>query len=362
MQQLPILTRGVIVALAALILAIAATVGLLFRAGAVAGARTTDAPPEPPTAVAAEALTASLVHVEWAAPARADGYEVVTTDSRGTGLKSDPVKGAVTAFDVEIPQAKPATQYCFQVVALRGEGLRSGASEKSCATTLTTTLKPPTDVSVTPGEAGPFQVSWKGEKKNSHTVLVDGAPAAPTSEAGPGAKALRIQIPGGEHCVTVVAVDGEEASEPSEPACVEGVGPSPTPSVAEGGGPAGPAAAPRAAARRRRRPARPTGRPRRRPHRRGRGRRRPPAAGRLDRPDARGAAHGGRHPGPHRPGLAAARVRAGRGEPRRCWSSSRTWRARRRRRALCARVRADLQTSCRAGAGGFVDGVTAARG
>jgi hypothetical protein len=240
LQQLPILTRGVMIALAALVLAIGAALGLLFRAGGVAGARTADAPPEPPTAVAAQALTASLVHLEWAAPARADGFEVVTTDSRGTGLKSDPVKGAVTALDVEIPQAKPATQYCFQVVALRGEGLRSGPSQKSCATTLTTTLKPPTDVSVTEAEDGLFQVSWKGEKKHSHTVLVDDAPAAPKPEAGPGARALRIQIPAGQHCVTVVAVDGEEASEPSEPVCdIEGVGPSPTPSVEGGGGPVG---------------------------------------------------------------------------------------------------------------------------
>ena len=234
MQQLPILTRGVIVALAALILAIGATVGLLFRAGAVAGARTSDAPPEPPTAVAAEALTASLVHVEWAAPARADGYEVVTTDSRGTGLKSDPVKGAVTAFDVEIPQAKPATQYCFQVVALRGEDLRSGASEKSCATTLTTTLKAPTDVEVSQPGPGRLRVTWKGEKKHTHAVLLDGAAASPAVPPGIFAELID-DVPAGKRCVTVIARHDEEVSPSSEEKCIPAVGDPPSAVPGDGG-------------------------------------------------------------------------------------------------------------------------------
>jgi hypothetical protein len=235
LQQIPILTKGVVAAVAALVLALAAATALLFRAGAVEGARTPDAAPEAPAGVTAEPLTAALVHLEWDAPARADAFEVLTTDANGRGLKSEPVKGAVTAFDVEIPEAKPQTRYCFQVVALRSE-LRSRRSEPRCATTKGDDLPVPTDVAVEP-QAEKFKVTWKGDDKFAFLVLVDGAPATPNPRVGPGALANVVDVfAGARRCVTVVTVgEKDQVSKPSEPKCVEGAGPSPAP--AAGGGP-----------------------------------------------------------------------------------------------------------------------------
>jgi uncharacterized membrane protein YgcG len=240
-QQIPILTRGVMVLLAALVLAIGGALGLLFKAGAVAGARTPDAAPESPSAVSATALTAAVVHLEWAAQERATGYEVLAMEG-DKGIKTQPVEGAVTAVDVEIPNAKPETEYCFQVYALRGKTLRSAASKSpACATTLDDSLEQPTDVKVTEADAGKFQVTWKGDKKNRHLVLVDGAAAAP--EVAPGTfAAAGVTIAEGEHCVTVTALRGEEqSSDPSNPpVCVNGVGPTAAPNAGGGAGGGGP--------------------------------------------------------------------------------------------------------------------------
>jgi hypothetical protein len=242
-QQVAILTRGVMVLLAALVLAIGGALGLLFKAGAVAGARTSDAAPESPSAVSATALTAAVVHLEWASQERATGYEVLALEG-DKGIKTQPVEGGVTAVDVEIPNAKPETEYCFQVYALRNKTLRSAASKSpACATTLDDSLEQPTDVKVTEADAGKFQVTWKGDKKNRHLVLVDGAAAAP--EVAPGAfAAANVTIAEGEHCVTVTALRGEEqSSDPSAPPfCVNGVGPTVAPSLEPDGNPGTPTA------------------------------------------------------------------------------------------------------------------------
>jgi hypothetical protein len=228
----PILSRGVIVALTAAVLAVVAALALLFRAGDVAGARKADAPPDAPTGVAAEPMTANVVRVAWTGSDRATGYAVQSLDGSQKVLKSDAVKGDVQSFDAK--ELEPKTQYCFRVVAVRGENLAGPASEPACVTTPDDRLEPPTDVEVVTGADGNGQVSWKGQERNKHTVLVDGT-AAKSVEAGITSTS-GVPLPAGRRCVQVVALRDDLSSPPSEETCVEGVGAPATTPPGQGGG------------------------------------------------------------------------------------------------------------------------------
>jgi hypothetical protein len=240
----PILSKGVIMALIAVVAALAAAVALLFRAGDVKGARNEDTAPPPPTAVSVDAISGQLARVAWTGSDRALSYKVRTLDENGAPVKSDDVKGDVQVFDAKLEETEtPRTQVCFEVLAVRGE-FTSKASERKCAKLPDESLKPPTDVEAAEAAAGQFQVTWKGREKDAHVVLVDGAPAAPSSEYQPSIFSALINVPAGRHCITVFAKRGEEDVSPQSapPKCVEATGPAATPSAGTGGpgGPGGP--------------------------------------------------------------------------------------------------------------------------
>jgi hypothetical protein len=233
----PILSKGVIIALIAVVAAIAAAGALLFRAGDVQGGRTEDTAPPVPTAVKVDAISAELARVSWTGSDRALAYKVRTLDENGAPLKSDDVKGDVQVFDAKLEKTEtPRSEVCFEVSAVR-DGFSSKASERQCATLPDESLKPPTDVDAVQAAGGQYQVTWKGREKDAHVVLVNGAPAAPSSEYGPGISTALINVPAGKPCITVFAKRGEEDVSPpsAPPKCVEGVA-APTPSAGGNGG------------------------------------------------------------------------------------------------------------------------------
>ena len=228
----PILSRGVVFALIAVVAALAAALALLFRAGDVKGARNADTAPPAPTAISVTPVSGTLVRVAWSGNDRALGYKIRTIEPGGAVVKSDDVKGDVQVFDAKVEA--PETEICYEVFAVRG-GYVSPASERKCTTTLDERLKPPTDVDAVPAADGKYRVSWTGSEKNTHAVLLDGAPASPNPEVPQNIFSSLIDVPAGDHCVTVIARRGDAASPPSEEKCVEGTGPAATPSAGNGG-------------------------------------------------------------------------------------------------------------------------------
>jgi hypothetical protein len=232
----PILSKGIIVLLIAAIAGIAAAGALLWRTGDVKGARTPDAAPGVPQAVSVNAVTDTLVRVAWNRDDRALGYKVQTFDADGAAVKVDEVKAGIDAFDAKVEEAGVET--CYEVVAVRGT-LASGPSERKCATTPEVSLEPPTDVEATLSGPGTLQVSWQGNEKNTHAVLVNGAAANP--DVGTGILSAVVKdVASGKQCVTVFARRGDKVSEPSEEKCVEVAGAEPTTAPGGNGGPVTP--------------------------------------------------------------------------------------------------------------------------
>ena len=234
----PILSKGVVMTLIAAVAALAAAVALLFRAGDVQGARNADTAPPAPTAVSVSALSDSIARVAWTGNVRALAYKVRTIDETGAPLKSDDVKGDVLVYDAKLEPPKAdqpkAAQACFEVYAVRGDFV-SKASERKCLTLPDTTLKPPTDVKVDQSGAQ-YRVSWQGQRKNTHTVLVDQAGALPNAEIAAGLFSALIDVPAGHHCIAVLAKRGEDQiSQPSAEQCVDSTGPPATPTAGTGG-------------------------------------------------------------------------------------------------------------------------------
>jgi hypothetical protein len=233
----PILSKGVIMALIAVIAGLAAAVALLFRAGDVQGGRNGDAAPPTPTNVNVAAVSAQLAQVTWTGNDRALGYRVVTyaDEKSPTALKAEDVKADVQAYDAKLEEAKP--QVCFEVYAVRGE-LQSKKGDRTCVNLPDESLKPPTDVKVSPEAGGQFRVTWEGREKDAHVILVDRAPAQPKSDVQPGVFTELITVTGAKkQCVTVFAKRGDDVSpESAPPVCVQGVGPTAAPSNGTGNG------------------------------------------------------------------------------------------------------------------------------
>ena len=229
----PILSKGIIVLLDRGDPAVAAAGALLFRAGDVKGAATGTPRRGCRRRCPPRASPSRLVRVAWTGDDRALGYKIQTFDAKGSAMKVDEVKGGIDAARRE--GRGGGLETCYEVVAVRGN-LASQPSERKCATTPEVTLDPPTDVEVAVGAPGTLQVSWKGEEKNTHAVLLDGAAAEPNVGTGVFSAGLK-DVAAGKRCVTVFARRGEDkVSEPSEEKCVDAVGAEPT------GAPAGTAA------------------------------------------------------------------------------------------------------------------------
>jgi hypothetical protein len=228
-------------ALIAVIAGLAAAVALLFRAGDVQGGRNGDAAPPTPTDVNVTAVSGQLAQVTWTGNDRALGYRVVTyaDEKSPTALKAEDVKADVQAYDAKLEEAKP--QVCFEVYAVRGE-LQSKKGDRTCVNLPDESLKPPTDVKVSPEAGGQFRVTWEGREKDAHVILVDRAPAQPKSDVQPGVFTELITVTGDKkQCVTVFAKRGDDVSpESTPPVCVQGVGPTAAPSNGTGNGQGGP--------------------------------------------------------------------------------------------------------------------------
>lgn len=235
LQQVPILSRSVVVLAGLLALGLAGVVAMLFRTSQVQGATTADVAPDTPTGFTASAPGATMIQTLWNASDRAESYEVrQVSQKNGATLKVNAVTGGATAFTDQVKE--PLSRRCYTVVAVRG-GSKSPPSKTKCATTLDNTLDPPTNVKVDDVGAAGFKVSWDDSIRNDHVVLVDNAPVGQPIPAGASDTTLPIAV--GRHCVTVLAKRDDQASLPSKPpVCINSAGAAATtaPTAVPGGG------------------------------------------------------------------------------------------------------------------------------
>jgi hypothetical protein len=240
--QRPILSQGVIVLAGLLVAAVAGLVLLAMKTGSVPGATQADVPPEAPTQLAADAVSADLIQLRWAPVDRATGYQVLVVDEATQAqLNELPVRGLSTALPAKVD--KPLTKVCYRVVALR-RNLTSQPSDTQCATTRDGLLEPPTDVRVVPAEAG-YAVSWTDDELNAHVILLDGSPVGQPIPVGVS-QVSNLPVPAGHHCVQVLGQRGQTVSSRPSPdppgVCVDVNSPSPSasaPGGQPGGGPGG---------------------------------------------------------------------------------------------------------------------------
>ena len=222
-QQLPILSKGVVVLAGLLIAVVAGLVAAAMTTSKVVGARTPEVAPEPPIGLAANAVTAERIQLRWQPTDRAEHYRVQRVDDGdGSILQVVDVPDGATALDLKIDQ--PLTRACYRVVALHGS-LASRSSDQQCATTPDGRLPPPTNVKATAVPNG-YAVSWTDSDQNEHVVLVDGSPAGQPTPAG--VSTVTVPAAPGEHCLTVLARRGPAQSSPpsAPPVCVQSAGPS----------------------------------------------------------------------------------------------------------------------------------------
>ncbi len=245
-QQLPILSKGVIALIGLLVVAIGGLLLAWQRTGDVVGATVADIAPEPPTQLAAKGVAADVVELRWAPSDRAERYEVQRVDEAGDAvLKTEVVEGGATVFGAKVEQ--PLTRACYRVIAARGQDLASQPGEKQCGQSLDGRLAPPTNVQVVAAQGG-YNVSWTDDVQNDHLVLANGAQVGQVSPAP--SKNITVPLATGRQCVTVVARRGALSSpESAPPQCVDAAGPPASASAAPQGvpSPAGPGGATQAA-------------------------------------------------------------------------------------------------------------------
>ena len=213
--QRPVLSRALVALAGLVVVGLVAGVALLLRAGSVAGAGLADIAPDPPAKVAARALTAALVEVSWQAADRATSYQVQRVDQPTGAVKELKVAPAEQTA-IELPISEGQQQVCYRVAAMRGD-LLGKASQPKCTKLPAVSLDPPTGVKLAGSE-----LSWQGDEKNQHVVLLDGKDAVAT--VGAGTLSTKVDVPPGEHCFQVVARRGDRSSSPSEDACGKGAG------------------------------------------------------------------------------------------------------------------------------------------
>jgi hypothetical protein len=243
-EQRPVLGRGIIpLALGAL--AIAAAVGFMRSRGDESVADET-APPPVPADFVAEAVSHDSVRVAWQPGERVDTYTLMTVDP--TTLQ----EARPTAVDVveEIPgdlgvftvgELTPATQYCFQLTAVRN-GNASQRTPAACVDTLQLqgpgAPAAPGEVTVGLTDDGKALVSWEDASDGvaDHVVIRNGSVVQVVTH--PQSEAV-VDLASGENCFQVQARQGEVTSAPAPDPCVAApsTGDATTTTAAGGGGP-----------------------------------------------------------------------------------------------------------------------------
>jgi hypothetical protein len=222
LQQVPILSRSVVMLAALLALGLAGLFAMAFRTSQVKGAPIADIAPATPTGFTAAAPGATVIQLRWNPTDRAKSYEVRQVERKNplAPLKVNFVAGGATAFADQVK--KPLTRRCYVVAAVGGGGTSQPSAVK-CATTRDDALAAPTNVQAVAVATG-FKVSWTDNLRNDHVVLVDNAPVGQPSPAG--VSDTIVAIPAGQHCVSVIAKrEPKLASLPSKPpACVDSTG------------------------------------------------------------------------------------------------------------------------------------------
>jgi hypothetical protein len=204
-QQIPVFSRGVVVALVLVLVAGIAGIVSAIMSSRVTGAPIADAQPEQPTHFQASALVDDQIRLTWSRPEGARSYELrEIEEENGARKKSFEIPGDAVSY--ALPAGAPSTRHCYVLIAKHPGTRDSRTSRRACTTTLTGDLPTPRDLRVEPVDNG-YRVTWGGDARNRHVVLVDQEPVAEVAKGLPNQKT--IQLPAGRHCVQVMARLGE---------------------------------------------------------------------------------------------------------------------------------------------------------
>jgi hypothetical protein len=220
--QRPILSKIVVLAAVLLIGLLAALVVLQLRGDdeVALGLAAPEAPPE----FTAAPQGSSVIFLQWTKVPNAVGYEVRETTEEGeaTGAAIGQLDAATLNFPVE--DLEPGSRHCYAVVAVGPEGAgNSRPSVHQCTTTgAASQLPQPTELQAKPLGEGSFELSWTYPPTEGveFRVLVDNAEQPTPLAASPGTVVLLQREAAYNASIAVVAVRGEERSDPSEPASV----------------------------------------------------------------------------------------------------------------------------------------------
>ena len=223
-QQLPILSKGVVVFAGLLIAAIAGLVVAAMTTSSVVGARTPEVAPEPPIGLVANAVMADRIQLRWQPTDRAELYRV----QRGRGRRQHPAgrrragrrhgdgrEDRPAAHARVLPRGSPARNARFPVQrpAVRDDPRRTAAPTDQCE-----------------GHRRGERV--RGELDRQRPERARGADrriTGGTAHARWGQHRSTVPAAPGEHCITVLARRGAQHSRPrpsAPPVCVQPAGPS----------------------------------------------------------------------------------------------------------------------------------------
>jgi hypothetical protein len=186
----------------------------------------TSGAPATPAEFAAEAVASDLVHLSWGLVPEADSYSAFSVDP---ATAEDPEPTVLQSFDgipttqggYDAVDLEPATRYCFQVAAVRGDASSDRAPAQCADTLAVATTGGPTQVTVELANPEQARVSWVDGSggQAEHLVRQNGPVAAIVSA---GTTQVAIDLDPGENCFRVQSRIEGATSPATDPQCVTG--------------------------------------------------------------------------------------------------------------------------------------------
>jgi hypothetical protein len=186
----------------------------------------TSGEPQTPAEFTAEAVTSDLVHLSWELVPAADSYSALSVDP---ATAEDPEPTVLQTFDgipttqggYDAADLDPATRYCFQVTAVRGDASSERAPAQCVETLALAASGGPTGVTVELAGTEQARVSWTdGSGGQAEHLVRQNGPVAAIVPAGTTQVTVGLQP--GENCFRVQSRSDGATSAATDPQCVTG--------------------------------------------------------------------------------------------------------------------------------------------
>lgn len=179
----------------------------------VVGAANEEPEPVAPENVLATTIDAYSINLTWDAATDAMGYDVYRNDEFIANVEE------TEYLDVEL---QPNTEYCYTVVSVYENDIKSEHSEQICATTLDLTCVAPENLEAKAESTSSISLTWDAsENAMSYNVYKDEEFLINITETFYLVENLEYDT---EYCFTVTAVRNDFESEKSDVVCVKTLG------------------------------------------------------------------------------------------------------------------------------------------